>query len=168
MPERSDRQNVSVVPLRRNLHIISPLDSNASPRTRDVTVTDVSPIADFSRGTNGLLPAIAQDADSDRVLMMAWMNEESLRETLATGQAVYYSRSRKSLWRKGETSGHRQRVREIRVDCDRDTILLRVEQVGAACHEGFASCFFRSVAPDGKSLKVVDERLVDPKDVYGS
>ncbi|MCA9138920.1 MAG: phosphoribosyl-AMP cyclohydrolase [Planctomycetales bacterium] len=124
-------------------------------------------MADFSRGTDGLLPAIAQDADSDRVLMMAWMNEEALRETLATGQAVYYSRSRKSLWRKGETSGHRQSVREIRVDCDRDTILLRVHQVGAACHEGFASCFFRSVDPDGLSLTVADERLVDPKDVYG-
>ncbi|WP_182870268.1 phosphoribosyl-AMP cyclohydrolase [Stieleria mannarensis] len=128
---------------------------------------DVSTAVDFSRGTDGLLPVIAQDADNDRVLMMAWMNEDAFRETLATGQAVYYSRSRKSLWRKGETSGHRQRVQEIRVDCDRDTILLRVNQTGAACHEGYESCFFRSVAPQDASLRVVDPRLVDPKDVYG-
>lgn len=128
---------------------------------------DVSAAVDFSRGADGLLPAIAQDANSDRVLMMAWMNEDALRETLATGQAVYYSRSRQALWRKGETSGHRQSVKEIRVDCDRDTILLRVEQVGAACHEGFQSCFFRAVDPDDGSLSIVDPRLVDPKEVYG-
>ncbi|MCS7465912.1 phosphoribosyl-AMP cyclohydrolase [Stieleria sp. ICT_E10.1] len=129
---------------------------------------DVSAAVDFSRGVDGLLPAIAQDADSDRVLMMAWMNEDAFRETLATGQAVYYSRSRQSLWRKGETSGHRQSVKEIRVDCDRDTILLRVEQVGAACHEGFQSCFFRAVDPHDASLTTVDPRLVDPKKVYGN
>ena len=128
-------------------------------------MTDVSAIADFSRGTDGLLPAIAQDADSDRVLMMAWMNEEALRETLATGQAVYYSRSRKSLWRKGETSGHRQSVREIRVDCDRDTILLKVKQIGdAACHTGHRSCFYRQVTDDG--LQTVGEKVFDPNEVY--
>ena len=134
---------------------------------RSTPVTDVSAAADFSRGTDGLLPAIAQDADNDRVLMMAWMNEEAFRETLSTGQAVYYSRSRQSLWRKGQTSGHRQTVREVRVDCDRDTILLRVNQVGAACHEGFESCFFRRVDSKDASLQTVDERLVDPKTVYG-
>lgn len=127
---------------------------------------DLSDIADFSRGVGGLLPAIAQDADNNRVLMMAWMNPEALRETLRTGKAVYYSRSRKQLWRKGETSGHQQTVREVRVDCDRDTILLRVEQRGAACHEGFESCFFRRVGDDGNSLEVVDTRLVDPATVY--
>ncbi|MEO1529289.1 MAG: phosphoribosyl-AMP cyclohydrolase [Planctomycetota bacterium] len=121
--------------------------------------------ADFSRGHDGLLPAIAQDAESGVVLMMAWMNRESFEETLATGQAVYYSRSRKQLWRKGESSGHRQTVREVRVDCDRDTILLFVDQVDAACHEGYRSCFFRRVDPD-HSLEVVAERLVDPNDVY--
>ena len=99
--------------------------------------------------------------------MVAWMNAESLEETIRTGQAVYYSRSRKSYWRKGETSGHRQTVREVRVDCDRDTIVLMVDQVGAACHEGYRSCFFRKVAADGKSLEIVDERIVDPKSVYG-
>ena len=127
---------------------------------------DVSAVADFSRGVDGLLPAIAQDADNGRVLMMAWMNEDALRETLDTGRAVYYSRSRKALWRKGETSGHRQSVREVRVDCDRDTILLRVTQIGAACHEGFESCFFRRVESDG-SLEITEEKLVDPKSVYG-
>lgn len=117
-------------------------------------------------GTNGVLPAIAQDAASGRVLMMAWMDEVAWHETLSTGQAVYFSRSRGKLWRKGETSGHRQRVVEVRVDCDADTILLMVEQVGAACHEGFVSCFFRAVDADGKAT-VADERLVDPKTVYG-
>ena len=121
---------------------------------------------DFTRGTDGLLPAIAQDASSGTVLMMAWMNHESYEETLQTGFATYYSRSRKRLWRKGEESGHRQRVIEIRIDCDADCILVRVEQTGAACHEGFGSCFFRKATPDGF---VVDQvRLVDPGSVYSS
>lgn len=128
---------------------------------------NLSQAADFSRSVNGLLPAIAQDAGTHQVLMMAWMNEEALHETVSSGRAVYYSRSRKALWRKGESSGHHQRVVEIRVDCDRDTILLRVEQEGAACHEGYASCFFRQVDPQDASLKIVEERLVDPKTVYG-
>ncbi|KAA5540435.1 phosphoribosyl-AMP cyclohydrolase [Roseiconus nitratireducens] len=125
---------------------------------------DPCDVADFSRGVDGLLPVIAQDATSQRVLMMAWMNREALRETLESGQAVYYSRSRQALWRKGETSGHRQRVREVRLDCDRDTILLLVDQVGAACHEGYQSCFFRRV--DEGRLQIVEERLVDPAAVY--
>ena len=108
---------------------------------------------DFSRG-DGLLPAIAQDAETGEVLMLAYMNAESYAETLATGRAVYYSRSRKKLWRKGEESGNVQHVKAIYVDCDRDTILLSVEQIGgAACHEGYKSCFFRQVTPEG--LKVV-------------
>ena len=119
---------------------------------------------DFSRG-DGLVPAIAQDADSGEVLMMAYMNRESFAETLATGRAVYYSRSRKKLWRKGEESGNVQHVRAVYVDCDRDTILLRVEQVGgAACHEGYRSCFYRQVTPEG--LQVVGQRVFDPKKVY--
>ena len=121
---------------------------------------------DFALGTNGLLPAIAQDATSGRVLMMAWMNQEAWDETLKTGKAVYFSRSRGKLWRKGETSGHAQQVVEIRVDCDADTILLQVEQTGAACHEGYASCFFRKIESDG-SASVAEERLVDPSSVYG-
>ncbi len=96
----------------------------------------------------GLVPAIAQDAANGQVLMMAWMNEESLRLTLETGFATYYSRSRLQLWKKGETSGHVQRVLGIRVDCDGDTLLLQVEQTGAACHTGNRSCFFRDILPE--------------------
>jgi phosphoribosyl-AMP cyclohydrolase len=118
---------------------------------------------DFSQG---LLPAIAQDARSGAVLMLAWMNAESYAETLATGKAVYYSRGRGRLWRKGEESGNEQIVQEIYVDCDADTILLKVEQRGgAACHEGYASCFFRRVAPQG--TEIVGERVFDPGTVYG-
>jgi phosphoribosyl-AMP cyclohydrolase len=99
------------------------------------------------------------------VLMLAWMNAEAFAETLATGRAVYFSRSRGRLWRKGEESGHAQRVLEVLVDCDADTILLRVEQHGAACHEGFRTCFFRRV--DDTGIQVVGERLVDPGAIYG-
>jgi phosphoribosyl-AMP cyclohydrolase len=120
---------------------------------------------DFSRN-DGLLPAVAQDAATGQVLMVAWMNAEAFEETLRTGRAVYYSRSRGKLWRKGEESGHVQTVRGIYVDCDADTILLKVEQAGAACHEGYRSCFFREVTPTG--LAVVSERLVEPADVYKS
>ena len=113
----------------------------------------------------GLLPAIAQDADSGAVLMLAWMNREAYEETLRTGRAVYFSRSRSKLWRKGEESGHVQEVREVYLDCDVDTVLLKVRQVGgAACHEGYRSCFFRRLAPDG--VQVVGERVFDPKQVY--
>jgi phosphoribosyl-AMP cyclohydrolase len=119
---------------------------------------------DFDK-SGGLIPAIAQDAASGQVLMMAWMNREAYDETLRTGRAVYFSRSRNTLWRKGEESGNVQEVREIFIDCDADTILLKVHQIGgAACHEGYASCFFRKVEPDG--LRVVGERLFDPKQVY--
>lgn len=120
---------------------------------------------DFSRN-DGLLPAVAQDAATGEVLMVAYMNAESYAETLRTGRAVYFSRSRGRLWRKGEESGHYQLVRQILVDCDADTILLKVEQQGAACHEGYRTCFFREVALDG--LRVVAERLVDPNQVYRS
>jgi phosphoribosyl-AMP cyclohydrolase len=128
-----------------------------------VTTTDAhSP--DFSKG-DGLLPAIAQDAATGEVLMLAYMNPESYAETLATGRAVYFSRSRNKLWRKGEESGHVQHVKSIYLDCDADTILLKVDQVGgAACHEGYASCFFRQVTPEG--LQVIGNRLFDPKEVY--
>ena len=99
----------------------------------------------------GLVPAIAQSRETGEVLMLAWMNRESLAETLATGRAVYWSRSRETLWRKGETSGHVQLVREVRVDCDGDTLLLRVDQTGPACHTGAPTCFFRGtvVTPPG-------------------
>lgn len=119
---------------------------------------------DFAKG-DGLIPAIAQDAESGVVLMMAYMNAESYAETLATGRAVYFSRSRNKLWRKGEESGNVQQVKAIYLDCDQDTILLKVRQIGdAACHEGYQSCFFRQVTPDG--LQVVGHRVFDPAKVY--
>jgi phosphoribosyl-AMP cyclohydrolase len=119
---------------------------------------------DFRGG--GLLPAVAQDAATGEVLMVAHMNAESYAETLATGRAVYYSRSRGRLWRKGEESGHVQHVQAIFVDCDADAILLKVVQVGdAACHTGHRSCFHRQVTPDG--LRVVGQQLFDPAEVYG-
>ena len=119
---------------------------------------------DFQK-SGGLVPAVAQDADTGQVLMLAWMNREAYEETLRTGRACYFSRSRNKLWRKGEESGHVQEVREVYVDCDADTVLLKVKQVGgAACHEGYASCFFRKV--DGDQLQVVGERVFDPKAVY--
>lgn len=94
---------------------------------------------------HGLVPAIAQDAASGEVLMMAWMNAESLEKTLSTGQVHYWSRSRASLWRKGETSGHTQTLKELYIDCDGDTILLKIEQVGPACHTGAPGCFFTKI-----------------------
>jgi len=119
---------------------------------------------DFEK-TGGLVPAIAQDVDSGAVLMLAWMNREAYEETLRTGRACYFSRSRNRLWRKGEESGNVQEVREVYVDCDADTILLKVKQIGgAACHEGYASCFFRKV--EGNELKVIAEKVFDPKAVY--
>jgi phosphoribosyl-AMP cyclohydrolase len=114
----------------------------------------------------GLVSAIAQDADTGQVLMIAWMNEEAFAETLRTRRAVYFSRSRNRLWRKGEESGNVQQVLDVFVDCDADAVLLKVRQVGgAACHEGYPSCFFRRIAADG-TLETVGERVFDPASVY--
>lgn len=135
---------------------------DASPAENTVNDSPTGP--DFSKN-DGLLPTIAQDAASGEVLMMAYMNREAFDETLKTGRAVYWSRSRGRIWRKGEQSGHVQLVESIRIDCDADTILLKVRQTGAACHEGYRSCFFRAVGQDG--VEIVDERIIDPKDVYG-
>lgn len=113
----------------------------------------------------GLIPAITQDRQTGEVLMLAFMNRAAWEETLKTGRATYYSRTRDTLWVKGLTSGHIQMVREIRVDCDDDTVLLKVDQVGgAACHTGYASCFYRKVE-DG-SLIIEGEPVFDPKEVY--
>jgi phosphoribosyl-AMP cyclohydrolase len=113
----------------------------------------------------GLLPAIVQDAKSGAVLMLAFMNQEAWDLTCKTREAHYFSRSRQTLWHKGATSGHVQRVQEIFLDCDADTVLLKVEQVGgAACHEGYASCFFRRLQEDG--WQVVGTPVFDPKEVY--
>ena len=122
-------------------------------------------VPDFSKG-DGLLPAVAQDAASGEVLMLAFMNAESFAETLATGRAVYYSRSRGRLWRKGEESGHFQEVRRILVDCDGDSIVLKVVQHGrAACHTGRVSCFFHEVSADG--VRVVADPIIDPAQLSG-
>jgi phosphoribosyl-AMP cyclohydrolase len=119
---------------------------------------------DFSKD-DGLVPAIAQDAKSGEVLMMAYMNAESFAETMATGRAVYFSRSRNKLWRKGEESGNVQVVHEVFVDCDADAILLSIEQIGgAACHTGHRTCFHRKVTPEG--LVTMGRPLFDPKQVY--
>ena len=118
---------------------------------------------------SGLIPAIAQDAQSGRILMVAWMNRESLEETCQTGIAVYWSRSRKSLWRKGESSGHTQKVRDIQLDCDSDVILLEVEQIGGiACHTGRQSCFYRKLETTGQEpvWVSVDPVLKDPELIY--
>jgi phosphoribosyl-AMP cyclohydrolase len=119
---------------------------------------------DFTKG-DGLLPAIAQDAQTGDVLMLAWMNAESFAETLATGRAVYFSRSRGRLWRKGEESGHIQEVEQIYIDCDADTILLKVRQTGPACHEGYRSCFFRR-RTEGGNFEITTPRLIDPATIY--
>lgn len=118
----------------------------------------------------GLIPAIAQDAHTHAVLMVAWMNQDALAETIATGKAVYWSRSRQRLWRKGEESGHTQQIKEIRLDCDGDVLLLRVEQLGGiACHTGRESCFFQRLDTDEHGLKhwkTVDPVRKDPSTIY--
>ena len=119
---------------------------------------------DFAKG-GGLLPAIAQDWKTGDVLMLAYINEEAWNETLKTGNATYWTRSRQKLWRKGEESGNVQKAKEIYVDCDLDTVIFKVEQIGgAACHEGYHSCFFRKY--ENGELVVVGERVFDPAKVY--
>ncbi|MES2570694.1 MAG: phosphoribosyl-AMP cyclohydrolase [Verrucomicrobiota bacterium] len=115
---------------------------------------------------DGLIPAIVQDASSRRVLMMAWMNESSLNTTLESGLMHYWSRSRQKYWLKGETSGHTQRVVRWAIDCDADTLLFEVEQVGGACHTGYQSCFFQTFTPAGTPLAVEESKVFDPEKTY--
>lgn len=120
---------------------------------------------DFSKSE--LIPVIAQDHVSGDVLMLAYMNREAFEETLKTDRVCYYSRSRNKLWRKGEESGNVQEVREIYFDCDADTLLIKVQQIGgAACHEGYRSCFFRRLVPGSGAVETVGERIFDPAQVY--
>jgi phosphoribosyl-AMP cyclohydrolase len=136
----------------------------ARQRRRIMRRRPLSDIPDF-RDDETLLPIVVQDAASDRLLMVAYMNRAAWEQTLATGEAVYFSRSRGRLWKKGEQSGHVQRVKELYVDCDADAILLKVEQVGgAACHEGYESCFYRRL--DGGEWVVDERRVFDPRAVY--
>ena len=119
---------------------------------------------DFSKG-DGLIPAIAQDYQTGEVLMLAYINEESWAETLKSGCATYWTRSRKKLWKKGESSGNVQEIKEILVDCDDDTVIFKVKQIGdAACHTGYRSCFYRKV--EGDKLVEVGEKVFNPEDVY--
>jgi phosphoribosyl-AMP cyclohydrolase len=121
---------------------------------------------DFTK--HDLIPVIAQDDATGDVLMLAYMNREAYDETLKSGRVVYYSRSRKKLWRKGEESGNVQELRSLWFDCDADTLLARVHQIGgAACHEGYRSCFFRRIDPATGDVSVVGERVFDPQQVYG-
>ncbi|RUM39970.1 MAG: phosphoribosyl-AMP cyclohydrolase [Desulfocapsa sp.] len=121
---------------------------------------------DFAKAADGLLPAIVQDAESGEVLMLAYINQESWGKTLETGKAHFWSRSRKKLWLKGESSGHVQLIKEIFVDCDQDTVVFKVEQLGgAACHKGYRSCFFRRL--NNGVLEIIAEPVFDPAKVYG-
>jgi phosphoribosyl-AMP cyclohydrolase len=115
----------------------------------------------------GLIPAIVQDAENGEVLMMAWMDEPALKDTLATGQTHFFSRSRRSHWHKGATSGHVQHIESISIDCDGDVLLIKARQIGGACHEGFRSCFFRRIGGNGQ-LEFVASPVFDAASVYGS
>ena len=116
---------------------------------------------------DGLIPAIVQEQATGRVLMMAWMNRASLETTIATGKTHFWSRSRQKFWMKGETSGHVQIVKDIAFDCDGDTLLIKVEQTGVACHEGYRSCFYRSITEGGASTRVTEPQLQTPGEIYG-
>ncbi|MFN4131949.1 MAG: phosphoribosyl-AMP cyclohydrolase [Caldimicrobium sp.] len=120
----------------------------------------------FEKGS-GLLPVIIQDVSTGRVLMLGYMNEEAFNKTLQTGKVHFYSRSRRKLWMKGESSGHVLLVKEIYVDCDEDTILIKVEPKGPVCHEGYMSCFFRKVSQNG-DYEIIEKRLFEPEEVYGA
>jgi len=117
-------------------------------------------------GQKGLIPVIIQDDQTNQVLMLAYMNSQALKKTLATAQTYFWSRSRKKLWLKGESSGHTQQLKSIYLDCDNDTLLIKVKQKGAACHAGYYSCFFRQVNPQSASLKVIGKKIFDPKKIY--
>ena len=131
----------------------------------------------LNMGGEDLVIAIAQDWQTNEVLMVAWMNKEALHQTITTGLAHYYSRSRQKQWLKGESSGNVQTVKEMYIDCDADAIIMKVEQIGAACHEGYRSCFFRQLDINKENIdinnltdedvKVISERLFDPKEMYG-
>ncbi len=124
-------------------------------------------LEEFKFDADGLIPAIAQDAVSGEVLMMAWMNRESIQTTIKTKRATYWSRSRKKLWMKGEESGNIQEVRSVHIDCDGDVVLIKVNQIGgAACHTGHRSCFFREIVNEGEAFKEANDVMFDPKSVY--
>jgi phosphoribosyl-AMP cyclohydrolase len=145
------------------IHFMGGQEREEAPKAEIRDEAKIIPLR-FDKG-DGLLPAIAQDYQTGEVLMLAYINEEAWARTLATGKAHYWSRSRNTLWLKGESSKHYQLIKDILVDCDADTVIYRVEQLGgAACHTGYRTCFFRRV--DGAGLQVVGERIFDPEEVY--
>jgi len=127
-------------------------------------MSELSLLSQLKYDADGLIPAIIQDAENGEVLMMGWMDREAVQRTLSGEKVCFWSRSRKKYWVKGETSGHYQLVKGVYVDCDMDVLLIKVSQVGAACHAGYRSCFFREVTPGG--LAVIAEQIVDPDEVY--
>ena len=143
----------------------------ATPRNTDVpeiaTEGDLPFLESVKWNAAGLVPAIVQDVDTGAVLMLAWMDESAVRKTYESGQTHFYSRSRRSAWHKGGTSGHVQHVVSIRVDCDADVLLIQARQVGGACHEGYHSCFSRQVAPDGR-LESIADPIFEVEAVYGT
>lgn len=126
----------------------------------------MSALDELKFDADGLIPVVVQEATDGQVLMVAYMNRESLQRTFQTGLCTYWSRSRQKLWVKGETSGHVQRVKRILVDCDADCLLIEVEQEGVACHAGYRSCFWRALEPESETLRVIAEREVDPETIY--
>ena len=146
------------LPLPKNIHRLS------DKRKGGVNFTQLMKKVKFDR--QGLIPAIIQDSKTDKVLMLAFMNRQALRKTLESGKTYFWSRSRKKVWRKGESSGHIQSVQDIFLDCDGDTLLIKVKQVKAACHTGYYSCFYRRLNPRTKGLKVVGKKIFDPKKIY--
>ncbi len=122
-------------------------------------------ILDFSKISGGLIPIVAQDYQTNEILMLAFANEEAVRKTLETGFAHYYSRSRQTLWKKGESSGHVQRVQRVIFDCDNDSLILKVDQEGAACHKGYYSCFYNEYLEEGQ-IEMIGEKVFNPEDVY--
>lgn len=130
------------------------------------SATDTTTTLTIRFNDQGLVPAIVQDADTGQVLMMGWMNQAALEQTLRTGKATFFSRSRNKMWVKGESSGHVQEVLEARVDCDQDVVLLRCKSHGPACHAGYHSCFYRAIDAQGTGLRFVEQRVFDPQAVY--
>ncbi len=127
----------------------------------------MSALDDLKYDANGLIPAIIQDADTGEILMMAYMNRASIEDSIRTGKTHFWSRSRQKYWMKGESSGHTQEIREILIDCDADTLLIKAKQNGAACHEGYKNCFFRKYDSPSGEWRVNAERLMDPEKIYG-
>jgi phosphoribosyl-AMP cyclohydrolase len=140
--------------------------TDSNPSTIQLGQRAIAPLPKLKYNADGLIPAIVQDASTHRVLMMAWMNETSLKATLETGYMNYWSRSRQKFWLKGETSGHTQKVLRWSVDCDADTLLFEVEQIGGACHTGYQSCFYQQFDPAGAALPITEDRVFDPETTY--